>query len=201
MQENATQVLVNVFTLCQPWAQSELVLDIFNNPIISSTLIKYIKSENASGTKIKQGLSVLISILNLITEDLVDVPLLIKTIMDNIIFFSEILQFPERIGITQSIVLTTGRLFLPFGSVRLGILELFVALLYTGYPLVVEVMAKEGTFSVLLDIFFQFPWNNIVHHQIVQIISGLLCANDDEILKDVSSFFFNFYNLLFFYFI
>lgn len=185
VQENATQVLVNVFTLCQPWTQSVLVIDIFNNEAVAENLMGYIKSEPVTGFKIKQGLSVLIAILNLITEDLIEVPLIITHIMENLDFFAGILRDPLVLGEMQSIATTVQVLDPPFGSVRLGILELFVALLYTGYPVVVAEMEQHNVFTILLDLFFEYKWNNIVHHQITQIFSGLLCGNDDDMMRTV----------------
>jgi len=185
VQENATQVLVNVFTLCQPWTQSVLVIDIFNNEAVAENLMRYIKSEPVTGFKIKQGLSVLIAVLNLITEDLIEVPLIITHIMENLDFFAGILRDPLLLGDMQSIATTVQFLDPPFGSVRLGILELFVALLYTGYPVVVAEMEQHNVFTILLDLFFAYKWNNIVHHQITQIFSGLLCGNDDDMMRTV----------------
>jgi len=184
-QENATQVLVNVFTLCQPWTQSVLVLDLFNNQQVANSLLQYIRCQPLSSFKIKQGLSVLISILNLITDELVDVPYLITAVLESMSFFGQVLRNPELVGDLGPIVTSTGRLDPPFGSVRLCVLELFVALLYTGYPVVVTTMADEDMFSILLDVFFKYAWNNIVHHQVVQIFSGLLCGNDDDVMTSV----------------
>ena len=92
----------------------------------------------------------MISILNLITDELVDVPYLITAVLESMSFFGQVLRNPELVGDLGPMVTSTGRLDPPFGSVRLCVLELFVALLYTGYPVVVTTMADEDMFSILL---------------------------------------------------
>jgi hypothetical protein len=184
-QDNAAGVLVSILTIFQSWGHSILVSDILNNEIITGSIINFIQTEPLNGTSIQFGIKVLVSMLNLISDDLVDVPSVVSLLTNNIQFFGKVLSNPELLGPPMVFKTTTGEVPRAFGFVRLAILELLVSLLYTGFPVVVEGLVKENIFSIILDLMFEHPWNNIIHHQVVQMFSGLFCGNDDLVIKSV----------------
>jgi len=181
-QENAANVLVSILTIFQSWGHSILVSDILNNEVITSSVISYIQSEPHNGNMIQLGIKVLVSMLNLISDDLVDVPAVVSILTENIGFFAAMMK--EEKFCPGPMSTTTGS-FVGFGFVRMGILELLVSLLYTGFPIVVEGLVNENVFTIILELMFNYPWNNIAHHQIVQMFSGLFCGNDDVMIKSV----------------
>ena len=145
---------------------------------------------------IKLGLRVLIGILGLISDELEDPPVVVSLLASSINFFAGILQNSGDIDNPEPFVTTTGPIEKGFGFVRLGILELLVSLLYTGFPVVVEFMLEEAVFTVVLDLLFQYPWNNIIHNQISQLFSGLFCCNNPEVIQAVCFFVFGMYFVL-----
>merc|ERR1711862_210689 len=138
-----------------------------------------------TGESIKLGLRVLIAILGLISDELEDPPVVVTLLANSISFFAGLLQNSDEIEKPESFVMSTGPVEKGFGFVRLGILELLVSLLYTGFPIVVEFMLEEAVFTIVLDLLFQYPWNNIIHNQISQLYSGLFCCNNPEVIQAV----------------
>lgn len=157
-----------------------------NNEVITGSIIGYMESKPLNGEAVKLGLRVLIGILSLISDELEDPPAVVTLLANSIGFFTKILLDPENMDNAEPFNTTTGPIQRGFGFVRLGVLELLVSLLYTGFPNVVEFMLEERVFPVILDLMFQFPWNNIIHNQISQLFSGLFCCNNPEVIITVS---------------
>ncbi|XP_011502575.1 PREDICTED: serine/threonine-protein phosphatase 6 regulatory subunit 3 [Ceratosolen solmsi marchali] len=81
--------------------------------------------------------------------------------------------------------LGAGILEKPFGPCRLHILKLFVKFLSTKNPKILEKFATFNTFQILLDLFFQFSWNNFLHTQVQQCLSLAIscnCPDKNEII-------------------
>jgi len=184
-QEHATNVLVNILALCQAWPHSVLINDTLNNEIITGSVIAFMESKPYTGESIKLGLRVLIGILGLISDELEDPPIVVSLLANSMGFFAKILENSDQVDSSESFTTTTGPIEKGFGFVRLGILELLVALLYTGFPIVVEFMLAENIFTIVLNLLFQYPWNNIIHNQISQLYSGLFCCNNPEVIQAV----------------
>lgn len=89
--------------------------------------------------------------------------------------------------------MTIGVLSPPLGNTRLQVTRLIAALISTDSPdLIREVMAL-GTLEVLLDLFFEFRWNNFLHTQVEACITSALEAQvpsetqeDNALYKHVS---------------
>lgn len=178
-------MLVNILSLCQAWPHSILINDMLNNEVITGSIIAFMETKPANGESIKLGLRVLIGILSLISDDLEDPPIVVTLLANNVRIFAAILLEPGEMDNSEEIVTTTGTIKRGFGFVRLGVLELLVSLLYTGFPVVVEFMLEESVFTIILDLLFEYPWNNIIHNQISQLFSGLFCCNNPEIIQAV----------------
>lgn len=156
-----------------------------NNEFITGSVIAFMESKPLHGESIKLGLRVLVGILGLISDELEDPPIAVSLLANSIGFFTHLLTDTKNMKVPESFIATTGPIKSGFGFVRLGVLELLVSLLYTGFPIVVEYMLEETVFSVALDLLFEFPWNNIIHNQISQLFSGLFCCNNPEVIQSV----------------
>mmetsp|Transcript_36538 Transcript_36538/g.91612 ORF Transcript_36538/g.91612 Transcript_36538/m.91612 type:complete len:658 (+) Transcript_36538:464-2437(+) len=186
-QENIATVLVSIFSICQPYAQVKLITDLFSDETIAVQLLDYMSASvpDTKGFRIKQGLNVVISILNLLTDETLEElpsPVFIQTILSRLSFFTETLRLPvEEIRVRTS----NADWNPPLGSSRLKILELISALLFTGLPVVLEELVRLDIFPTIVDLFFHYRWNNMMHHQVEQIITTVLCGTDDSLILSV----------------
>ncbi|XP_019861189.1 PREDICTED: serine/threonine-protein phosphatase 6 regulatory subunit 3-like [Amphimedon queenslandica] len=74
----------------------------------------------------------------------------------------------------ETMVTTVGVLDPPLGNMRLQVVRLFSALLYSHDTRIQKEIILNSTLTVLLDLFFQYPWNNFLHTQVEScIIAGL----------------------------
>lgn len=54
----------------------------------------------------------------------------------------------------------------PLGATRVEIARLLAALVATGQEPLLEELQRQDLLNVLLDLFFQYPWNNFLHTQV-----------------------------------
>ncbi|XP_015927661.1 serine/threonine-protein phosphatase 6 regulatory subunit 3 [Parasteatoda tepidariorum] len=85
-------------------------------------------------------------------------------------FHSLLLKPPVK----PAIKLTIGCLDPPLGNCRLEIAHLITALLGTNNHSVNVKLTELKTIIVLMDMFFNYPWNNFLHSQVEQAIGRIL---------------------------
>ncbi|KAL1518299.1 hypothetical protein ABEB36_001941 [Hypothenemus hampei] len=92
--------------------------------------------------------------------------------------FHDLLLNPPK----QAPVLTTvGLLEPPVGNTRLQVVRLLSVLLGCESRRVQEELTQLGTFSVLLDLFFRYPWNNFLHTYVEScLVASLETAEGGE---------------------
>ncbi|KAJ8919864.1 hypothetical protein NQ315_006393 [Exocentrus adspersus] len=80
------------------------------------------------------------------------------------------------------IVTTFGELNPPLGNTRLQVTKLLATVIAANNEELLTEMESTGTFTVLLDLFFKYPWNNFLHTQIENcFVSALKTHTSDEI--------------------
>jgi serine/threonine-protein phosphatase 6 regulatory subunit 3 len=72
---------------------------------------------------------------------------------------------------------TIGVLDRPLGNTRLQTVRLIATLLAANVSTVSDELARLGTMNVLLDLYFQYAWNNFLHRQ-VEICLSTIVLND-----------------------
>ncbi|RID58566.1 hypothetical protein BRARA_F01858 [Brassica rapa] len=75
-----------------------------------------------------------------------------------------------------------GQLRPPLGSQRLKIVEFIAVLLKTRSEATGEVLATSGAVRRVLDLFFEYPYNNALHHQVESIIVSCLESKYEEMI-------------------
>ncbi|MED6216910.1 hypothetical protein PIB30_012371 [Stylosanthes scabra] len=80
---------------------------------------------------------------------------------------------------------TYGELRPPLGKHRLKIVEFIAVLLKTGNDLAEKELVKSGTIQRVIDLFFEYPYNNALHHQVETIILSCLESESDAIADHV----------------
>jgi len=185
IQENSAHLLVNILESCQSYRHSVLVNDVLNNEVITESVLEYMKAKPLNGEAIKLGVEIFNKIIALIGDELEEPPAVVTKLTNSIDLFTLVLKDSECLGPNPSVVLTTGPLKHGFGFVRLAVLDLLVSLLYTGFPVVVEGMLNENVFPTILNLLFDYPWNNIAHQRIVMLYSGLFCCNNFDSIQTI----------------
>ncbi|PIN15055.1 SAP family cell cycle dependent phosphatase-associated protein [Handroanthus impetiginosus] len=77
---------------------------------------------------------------------------------------------------------TYGELRPPLGKHRLKIVEFLSVLLKTGNEVAEKELVCSGTIQRVLDLFFEYPYNNGLHHHVESIIYSCLESNNNAIL-------------------
>ncbi|XP_078000119.1 serine/threonine-protein phosphatase 6 regulatory subunit 3-like isoform X2 [Glandiceps talaboti] len=74
----------------------------------------------------------------------------------------------------RSMPTSIGMLDPPLGNTRLQLTRLIAALLLTNTHAVNSELCRLGTLNTLLDLFFQYSWNNFLHTQVEQCVNVVL---------------------------
>ncbi|KAG8387668.1 hypothetical protein BUALT_Bualt02G0045300 [Buddleja alternifolia] len=77
---------------------------------------------------------------------------------------------------------TYGELMPPLGKHRLKIVEFLAVLLKTGNEVAEKELVGSGTIRRVLDLFFEYPFNNALHHHVESIIYSCLESKNDAIV-------------------
>ncbi|CAN1346271.1 Serine/threonine-protein phosphatase 6 regulatory subunit 3 [Linum perenne] len=77
---------------------------------------------------------------------------------------------------------TYGQLKPPLGKHRLKIVEFIAILLKTGNGTAEKELASSGTIKRVLDLFFEYPYNNALHHQVESIIFSCLETKNEPVI-------------------
>ncbi|XP_041993908.1 serine/threonine-protein phosphatase 6 regulatory subunit 3-like isoform X1 [Salvia splendens] len=78
---------------------------------------------------------------------------------------------------------TYGELKPPLGKHRLKIVEFLAVLLKTGSGVAEKELVVSGTIQRVIDLFFEYPYNNALHHHVESIIYSCL-ENKNDVIVD-----------------
>ncbi|KAI3983340.1 hypothetical protein MKX01_013407 [Papaver californicum] len=77
---------------------------------------------------------------------------------------------------------TYGELKPPLGKHRLKIVEFIAVLLRSGNEIAEKELVSSGALRRILDLFFEYPFHNALHHQVESIILSCLESKDNTIV-------------------
>ncbi|CAN1253183.1 Serine/threonine-protein phosphatase 6 regulatory subunit 3 [Linum perenne] len=77
---------------------------------------------------------------------------------------------------------TYGQLKPPLGKHRLKIVEFIAILLKTGNEAAEKELVSSGTIGRVLDLFFEYPYNNALHHHVESIIFSCLESKSESVI-------------------
>ncbi|KAJ8430386.1 hypothetical protein Cgig2_032125 [Carnegiea gigantea] len=77
---------------------------------------------------------------------------------------------------------TYGELRPPLGKHRLKIVEFIAVLLKAGNQAAEEELVNSGTIKRVLDLFFEYPYNNALHHHVESILSTCMESRNDLVI-------------------
>lgn len=181
-------------------ADPDPLLNTLESPETVSLLLDNILGEDKSETAIVGGIQVLLALLDVfqtsipkfnipsiyynpnINDEANDLEQKQKVIANTtqairvrlLDFHNLLLNPPNKMPIES----TVGLLDPPLGNTRLQVVRLFAALLSSSNDeLLLHDIIRIGTFPVLLDLFFQYPWNNFLHTQVENCLINALKTN------------------------
>ncbi|KAL8198086.1 hypothetical protein R6Q57_024383 [Mikania cordata] len=80
-----------------------------------------------------------------------------------------------NVSLDDKFLLTSyGQLKPPLGKHRLKIVEFIAVLLKTGNEIAEKELISSGTIQRVIDLFFEYPYNNALHHHVESIIVSIL---------------------------
>ncbi|XP_072965394.1 uncharacterized protein [Typha angustifolia] len=80
---------------------------------------------------------------------------------------------------------TYGELNPPLGKHRLKIVEFVTVLLETGDEAAVKELIKSGAIQRIMDLFFEYPFNNLLHHHVEALILSALESKHSAIIDHI----------------
>ncbi|CAH2060291.1 unnamed protein product [Thlaspi arvense] len=80
---------------------------------------------------------------------------------------------------------TYGELRPPLGKHRLKIVEFIAVLLKSGNEAAGKELASSGTIKRILELFFEYPYNNALHHQVESIILSCLENKSETMVNHI----------------
>ncbi|KAK0604265.1 hypothetical protein LWI29_013930 [Acer saccharum] len=88
-----------------------------------------------------------------------------------------------KVSYDEKVLPTTyGELRPPLGKHRLKIVEFIAVLLKTGNEAAEKELVSSGTIQRVLDLFFEYPYNNALHHHVESIIFSCLESKSDAMV-------------------
>lgn len=97
----------------------------------------------------------------------------------HLIKFHELLLNPPK---QQPIKTTFGIIQKPLGYMRLEVVNLIRALIGTNSPNIIRKLVELKTMKVIIDLFIEYSWNNLLHTQVEQALCLIInnCRKDEE---------------------
>ncbi|KAF7805598.1 serine/threonine-protein phosphatase 6 regulatory subunit 3 [Senna tora] len=185
-------------TLCTITRNSSSSLAIkLSSPSFVARILDHALTDSQSKSSLVHSLSVCISLLDP-KRSMVSSPLF-HSFRSQHIYEASIPVNPETVGAmlpklgdllvlldvsTDDKVLPTtyGELRPPLGKHRLKIVEFIAVLLRTGNEVAEKELVNSGTIRRVVDLFFQYPYNNSLHHHVESIILSCLESKNDAII-------------------
>ncbi|XP_018567798.1 serine/threonine-protein phosphatase 6 regulatory subunit 3 isoform X1 [Anoplophora glabripennis] len=189
-------------------ADPDPLLNTLESPETVALLLDHILKEEKSETAIVGGIQVLLALLDVyqssipkfnsqnmynsnINEEASDIEQKQKIIFNTTRAFCarakdfhNILLDPPN---TTPIVTTVGTLNPPLGNTRLQITKLLATVIASNNEELLNELESIGTFPVLLDLFFKYPWNNFLHTQVENCLISALKTHVSEEIDDTNA--------------
>lgn len=186
-QRNAARALSEMIRLCYEHLartsevlHSDQLLDVLEHDDTIQQLVRNMLADTSSGSPIVRGLQVLQSMLSL-QQGLSD-----QTINDSPAVANEeaarqvVASLTPWLGTFHRLLLeppsanpvatTVGVIKVPLGATRLSVVQLLVLCIQTNVPEFLQEFIRLNVGASLLDLFFEFAWNNFLHTQVEQLV-------------------------------
>merc|ERR1711971_537654 len=112
------------------------------------------------------------------TKPTEDIPPVVKAVCNRLPNFKTLLQTAP----SRDLELPFCRLSPPLGPVRHKVVDMIVALMRTPSTMVSEKLRELGLIRICIELFFEYPWNNLLHGSVEHIIQ-MVVSGDCAVLK------------------
>lgn len=193
-QRNACQLLCDIIVLGRQCAADQkdqpvsfdLLTELLQSKDRVQTILEQMFSrEDRNSTAIICGMKVLQVLIE--KKVVADGPMVViaigeaqEAIEKYLIHFHELLLNPPK---QEPIKTTFGIIQKPLGYIRLEVVNLIRALISTNSPFVIKKLVELATMKVIIDLFIEYSWNNLLHTQVEQA----LCLIINNYRKDEES--------------
>lgn len=97
----------------------------------------------------------------------------------------DLLKLLDVSSTEKTLPTTYGKLQPPLGKHRLKIVEFIAVLLTVGSEAAEKELIRLGVVQRILDLFFEYPYNNFLHHQVENIVLSCLENKDHSLVEHV----------------
>jgi serine/threonine-protein phosphatase 6 regulatory subunit 3 len=177
---NAARTLVDIILKCPP-GQSNVLVSQLRQPLACRQLVAHMLS--GSESSLLNTLPVVSTLIHRCERsaevgdepDAADgerpLPPILDEVLQALPRLLELLQRPVR---ASRIPTSYGQTLQPFGETRLMVVGLVLALLSTNRLPVVRVLSERRVLATVLDLFFEYKWNNMLHNLVLQLVRTAL---------------------------
>jgi hypothetical protein len=175
---------VDVITKSPPSQNSPLMSHI-QSPVILDQLMQHVFM--GSDTSFVEGVRVIIALLQRSVQFEVDYPDTdgvwdLSPVMDAIVSRLPDLKRMLTSVPTNELKTSYGSLKLPLGDIRLRAVEMTCNLVQFDYTHLQTKMKELMLLPILLDLFFDFPWHNILQNLVESAIQIIVGADEGKVL-------------------
>nr|VDC61512.1 unnamed protein product [Brassica rapa] len=191
---NAAEILCTVARYAPPGLATKL-----SSPSCTGRLLKHTLEDSRPKSVLVNSLSVCISLLDpkrftlgtyhmygrqLAHESLVTNPETVEGMLGSL---GDLLML-LNVSSAEGVLLTTyGKLQPPLGKHRLKIVEFISVLLTVGSEAAEKEVIRLGVVKRVLDLFFEYPYNNFLHHNVENVILSCLESKNSQLLDHLLS--------------
>lgn len=198
-QRNACQLLCDIIVIGRqeaseqtnpsPIAQDMLVELLESKHAVQVILSKMFSENTRNSTAIVCGMKVLKILIEQKSKN--DATSVIRTIEQTqeeiekyLIKFHQLLLNPPK---QEPIKTTFGVIQKPLGYMRLEVVNLIRALISTNSPNIIKKLVELRTMNVIIDLFINYSWNNLLHTQVEQALCLIInnYRKDEELLYQI----------------
>eukprot|EP00697_Spironema_sp_BW2_P007442 gnl/Spiro4/21722_TR10639_c0_g1_i1.p1 gnl/Spiro4/21722_TR10639_c0_g1~~gnl/Spiro4/21722_TR10639_c0_g1_i1.p1 ORF type:complete len:806 (-),score=242.11 gnl/Spiro4/21722_TR10639_c0_g1_i1:163-2361(-) len=129
----------------------------------------------------RPALSLLGALIPNLSPEAPDAPQIVALLQERVAYFHEQLVTPPATLITTSM----GPIVPPFGTRRLSIVDFLQSVFSSRLHDLQQSFAEAGTLCALWDLFFQYEWNNILHHVTVNIYAAILEGSNEQLQREL----------------
>ncbi|KAJ0237816.1 Uncharacterized protein HA466_0247240 [Hirschfeldia incana] len=191
---NAAEILCTVARYAPPGLATKL-----SSPSCTGRLLKHTLEDSRPKSVLVNSLSVCITLLDpkrftlgsyhmygrqLTHESLLTNPETVEGMLGSL---GDLLLL-LNVSSAEGVLLTTyGKLQPPLGKHRLKIVEFISVLLTVGSEAAEKEVIRLGVVKRVLDLFFEYPYNNFVHHHVENVILSCLESKNSQLLDHLLS--------------
>ncbi|CAF1928877.1 unnamed protein product [Brassica napus] len=191
---NAAEILCTVARYAPPGLATKL-----SSPSCTGRLLKHTLEDSRPKSVLVNSLSVCISLLDpkrftlgtyhmygrqLTHESLVTNPETVEGMLGSL---GDLLML-LNVSSAEGVLLTTyGKLQPPLGKHRLKIVEFISVLLTVGSEAAEKEVIRLGVVKRVLDLLFEYPYNNFLHHHVENVILSCLESKNSQVLDHLFS--------------